>query len=185
MRSDLTSRPVARFSLPLPPGDSLTGRERHVVALSPDGTRLVYSANQQLYLRAMDQTEATPVRGTEGRARSPFFSPDGEWVGFYSGGQLKKVAIRGGAAVTLCEAPAPYGARWRADGTIVFGQRGSGIMQVSADGGTPEVLLPLTETAEIGHGPQVLPGENSVLFTLGVGGELGQRADRGAFSRNR
>ena len=140
------------------------------MALSPDGTRLVYSANQQLYLRAMDQTEAIPVRGTEGRARSPFFSPDGEWVGFYSGGQLKKVAIRGGAAVTLCEALNPHGARWGADGTIVFGQRGAGILQVSADGGTPEVLIPLGEgTEEIGHGPQVLRGEKAVLFTLGDG----------------
>ena len=127
----------------------------------------------------MDQTEATPVRGTEcaaraGRveicgARSPFFSPDGEWVGFWINGQLKKVAIRGGAPVSLCEAQNPWGARWGADDTIVFGQRGAGIMQVSADGGTPEVLISLPETNEVGHGPQVLPGEKAVLFTLGDG----------------
>ena len=163
-----TPRLVSRFSLPLPPGVSLTGLGRHVVALSSDGTGLVYSANDQLYLRAMDQTEVTPVRGTEG-SRSPFFSPDGEWVGFFAGGQLKKVAIRGGAPVSLCEAKNPWGARWGADDTIVFGQRGAGIMQVSADGGTPEVLIPLTETEEVGHGPQVLPGEKAVLFTLGDG----------------
>jgi len=161
-------RPVARFSLPLPLDVSVTGRDRHVVALSPDGTRLVYSANQQLYLRAMDQMDATPVRGTEG-ARSPFFSPGGEWVGFWADGQLKKVAVRGGAAVTLCAAQNPWGARWGADDTIVFGQRGVGIMQVSADGGTPEALIPLTGTGEVGHGPQVLPSEATVLFTLGDG----------------
>ena len=162
-------RRVVRFSLPLPPGDLLTGTGRHVVALSSDGTRLVYSANGQLYLRAMDQIEATPVRGTEGGARSPFFSPDGEWVGFYVDGQLKKVAIRGGAPVSLCDAINPWGARWGADDTIVFGQRGAGIMQVSADGGTPEVLISMEKRDEVGHGPQVLPGEKAVLFTLGDG----------------
>ena len=160
-----TPRPVIRFSLPLPPGETLTAAGRHAVALSSDGTRLVYSANNQLYLRAMDQMETTPVRGTEGGARSPFFSPDGEWVGFYAGGgQLKKVAVSGGAPVTLCDAQSPLGARWGADDTIVFGQRGAGILQVSADGGTPEVLIPLTGTE--GFGPQVLPGEKAVLFTL-------------------
>ena len=104
-------------------------------------------------------------------SQSPFFSPDGEWVGFHSllDGQLKKVAIRGGAAVNLCEAQNLLGARWGADDTIVFGQRGAGIMLVSADGGTPEVLIPLTETDEVGHGPQVLAGEKAVLFTLGDG----------------
>ena len=164
-----TPRPVVRSSLPLPSGVTLTGTGRHAVALSSDGTRLVYSANQQLYLRAMDQTEATPIRGTE-NARGPFFSPDGEWVGFSSEGQLKKVAISGGASVRLCDAGSFGGgldARWGADDTIVFGQLGAGIMQVSADGGTPEVLIPLDTTEEVGHGPQVLPGEKAVLFTLG------------------
>ena len=64
----------------------------------------------------------------------------------------------------LCDAQSPLGARWGADDTIVFGQRGAGILQVSADGGTPEVLIPLTGTE--GFGPQVLPGEKAVLFTL-------------------
>ena len=163
-----TPRPVARFSLPLPPDVSLTGRGRHLVALSPDGSRLVFSANEQLFLRAMDQKEATIVRGTEG-ARNPFFSPDGEWVGFYSASQLKKIAIRGGAPVSLCDAVAPWGARWEADDTIVFGQGRVGIMQVSADGGTPEVVVAVDATGEFAHGPQVLPGGKAVLFTLADG----------------
>ena len=166
-----TPRPVVRSSLPLPSGVGLTGTGRPAVALSSDGPRLVYSANQQLYLRAMDQTEATPIRGTE-NARGPFFSPDGEWVGFSAERQLKKVAISGGASVRLCDAGGfggVLGARWGADDTIVFGERGAGIMQVSADGGAPEVLIPLDTTEEVGHGPQVLPGEKAVLFTLGDG----------------
>ena len=170
-RSDPPPRPVVRFTLPLPPGDSLTGVSHHLVALSSDGTHLVYSANDQLYLRAMDQTEAHPIRGTEGGARSPFFSPDGEWVGFYAGGgRLKKVAISGGAPVSLGRVGLnPLGLRWGADDTIVFGRGGAGIMKVSAASGTPEVLIPLTGTEEVGHGPEILPGEKAVLFTLGDG----------------
>ena len=91
---------------------------RHAVTLTPDGTR-VYSANQQLYLRSMDDMETTPIRGTEGGGRSPFFSPDGDWVGFYSERKLKKVPITGGAPVTLCEADNPYGASWGSDDTIL------------------------------------------------------------------
>ena len=163
-------RPVARFSLTLPPAVSLTSTDANV-AISPDGTRLVYSANNQLYTRTMDQIEATPVRGTEGGAQQPFFSPDGEWVGFftgYAGGQLKKVSVSGGAASNLCEAKLLFGAQWRADDTIIFGLGGAGILRVSAEGGTPEVLVPLdATTGEAAHGPQVLPGDKAVLFTLG------------------
>ena len=89
-------RPVARFALALPPDASLTALFSRVLAISPDGTRLVYSANQQLYLRTMDQMEATPLRGTEG-GHTPFFSPDSEWVGFQSQAEIKKIPIGGGA----------------------------------------------------------------------------------------
>ena len=173
-----TPRPVARLSLSLPPGDELTDTSRHAVAISSDGTRIVYSARRsvtpgqldhydgRLYLREIDQLEPTPIRGTEA-ARNPFLSPDGEWVGFWSEGQLKKVAIRGGAPVSLCDATNPFGAQWGADDTIVFGQGRDGILRVSADGGTPEVLVPLEGTNALVHGPQILPGEKAVLFTLG------------------
>ena len=167
-KSEPAPQPVARFSLPLPSGVSLTGSGRHVVALSSDGTRLVYSANQQIYLRALDQTEAVPVRGTEGGARNPFFSPDGEWVGFWVDGELRKVLIEGGAPVRLCEALRPLGASWGADDAILFGQHGVGILRVSAAGGTPEVLVPLDLPVR-GHGPQILPGDKAVLLTLGDG----------------
>ncbi len=167
-KSEPAPQPVARFSLPLPSGVSLTGSGRHVVALSSDGTRLVYSANQQIYLRALEQTEAVPVRGTEGGARNPFFSPDGEWVGFWVDGELRKVLIEGGAPVRLCEALRPLGASWGADDAILFGQHGVGILRVSAAGGTPEVLVPLDLPVR-GHGPQILPGDKAVLLTLGDG----------------
>ncbi|GMR23302.1 MAG: hypothetical protein BMS9Abin37_1719 [Acidobacteriota bacterium] len=76
-----TPRPVTRLPLLLPPGDRFTREGRHVVAFSPDGTHLVYCANDQLYLRTMDQMEATPIRGTQDGGRSPSFLPMGAgWV---------------------------------------------------------------------------------------------------------
>ena len=81
LSTDNPSSPlVTRSSIPLPPDVALTGAFR-VLALSPDGSHLVYSANSRLYLRALNQSEAMPIRGTEGGARDPFFSPDGEWIG--------------------------------------------------------------------------------------------------------
>ena len=170
-------RPITRFPLvleSLPSEQQTIGRGRHVVALSPDGTHLVYVyadkiANSQLYLRAMDRLEATPIRGTED-AREPFFSPNGQWVGFWADGQLKKVSITGGAPVILCEATNPFGASWGTDDTIVFGQGTRGIWKVSANGGTPEVLITVDSTeGKLAHGPQILPGGNAVLFTLAPG----------------
>ena len=99
---------------------------RTEVALSPDGKTLVLSAiwggNQQLYSRAMDQFSATPMAGTSG-ASNPFFSPDGQWVGFWAAGELRKVPLGGGPAVTLCKAAWLFGASWGSDGTIVFATR--------------------------------------------------------------
>ena len=161
---------VTRFEIALPESDRFSYTGRHAVALSPDGTQLVYSANQQLYLRSMDEMEATPIRGTEGDGRSPFFSPDGEWVGFWSDGKLQKVPITGGAPVTLCDAENPYGASWGADGNILFGQGTGGIFRVPASGGEPEVLIEVSATdGELALSPELLPGGEAVLFTLAPG----------------
>ena len=159
-------KPLTRMALVLPSDQQLSSSGRHQVALSPDGTHLVYVANNQLYLRAMDQLEAKPIPGTTG-GRSPFFSPEGQWVGFYAGGELKKVPIAGGAPVTLSKWGNPYGASWGADHRIVFGQGNEGIFQVPATGGTKEILISVAYGSEWAHGPQVLPGGQSVLFTLG------------------
>ena len=137
------------------------------MALSPDGTHLAYVANEQLYLRAMDQLEATPLRGTDG-GRGPFFSPDGQSIGFYQGIQLKRVAITGGAPVVLCDARRFRDASWGPDDTILFGQVDppAGIVQVSGAGGTAEVLIAV-EDGEDARQPQLLLDGESVLFTLG------------------
>ena len=164
------AQPVTRLSVVLPPSNALTWSWRHSVALSPDGKLLVYAANNQLYLRAMDQTEVAPIRGAE-NGMEPFFSPDGRWLGFYSPGVLKKVPLAGGAVVTLCEVDFPHGASWSSDDTIVFGLGERGIFRVSADGGAPEVLIEMDSTkGEMAHGPELLPDGETLLFTLRSGG---------------
>ena len=156
--------PVIRFYHVLPEGRTFTGTGRPVIAVSPDGSEFLYNTNEGLYLRSMDELDARLV--SEEDLRNPFFSPDGQWVGYWSNtdGQLKKIAVSGGAPVTLCDATNPFGVSWGIDDTIVFGQP-EGIMRVSANGGTPE---PLIETAEgeLVFGPQILPDGESVLFTL-------------------
>jgi serine/threonine-protein kinase len=144
------------------------------LALSPDGSRLVYAARgeggHQLYLRSLGEPDAAPIPGTED-ARNPFFSPDGEWMGFFAGGQLKKVAFGGGAPVTVCETEAMSvrGASWGADDQIVFSlESPSGLRRVPVGGGIPQMLTtPHSDKGEFSHRwPHVLPGGKAVIFTI-------------------
>jgi serine/threonine-protein kinase len=140
-----------------------------VVALSPDGSQVVYAANNSLWLRPVEQLQAIQVAGTEAEARGPFFSADGQSIGFWATGQLKKVSVSGGAPVILAEVPAnPRGASWGADDMVLYGQP-EGIMRVPGASGTPELLIPV-EQGEVIHGPQMLPGDEWVLFTLRASG---------------
>ena len=157
---------AARFYHELPEGQVFTREGRGLVAVSPDGSQIVYVANSQLYLRNLDELEAHSIQGTDVDPTSPFFSPDGEWVGYYSTSdrQLKKIATIGGAPVTLYDATLPFGTSWGSGDTVVYGQP-EGIMGVSANTGVAELVIP-TEKGEQVHGPQVLPGGEWVLLTL-------------------
>jgi eukaryotic-like serine/threonine-protein kinase len=162
-------KPVLRFTITLPPGQQLAGLEFGLpVALSPDGTHLAYAASQggarQLYLRAMDSQEARPISGTED-GYDPFFSPDGQWLGFFAGGKLKKASVSGGAAIALGDAGNPVGGSWGSQGTIVFAPSGNApLLQVSDSGGTPQPLTRL-EKGETGQfWPDFLPSGKAVLF---------------------
>src|SRR5262249_2533603 len=128
---------VIRFPVVIPEGQRLTRAGRHMVTLSPDGTNLVYVANNQLYLRSMSDMESRPIQGTNLDVDSPFFSPDGQWVGFHSTmeNKMKKIAIPGGTAVTICDSPLPYGASWTSDDQILIGEGSAGILRVPANGG--------------------------------------------------
>jgi Tol biopolymer transport system component/predicted Ser/Thr protein kinase len=168
-----TPKPVW-LSMLLPSDAPVASYGAQTLAFSPDGTRLVYSAEHggttQLYLRSLDRLEAIPVRESEG-ALSAFFSPDSRWLGFFAGTRLMKVPIEGGVPQTICEAAEVRGASWGSDGTIVFSTGTSGLRRVPASGGTPRVLLaPDSKRGETSfYWPEILPGNEAVLFTSYVG----------------
>ena len=168
---------IVHFSFAAPAGHSLVsqGLGYANLAVSPDGTSVAFvvepGGTSQLYLRRMDQSEATLLKGTEG-GDAPFFSPDGQWVGFFADGKLKKISVFGGTPVTLCDAAQiGRGGTWTLDDTIIFApSRGSGLMRVSATGGTPQPFTRLDSSkGEITHRwPQVLPGGKAVVYAIGI-----------------
>jgi eukaryotic-like serine/threonine-protein kinase len=165
---------VTRFLFNPPEGQVSTGpASSRIVALSPDGTQLAWVANARLYLRSMSEVAVHAIQGTDGyrAVADPAFSPDGRWLAFNAVGDrtLKKIAVTGGAAVTVCPAENTYGISWDPDG-IVFGQGSKGIMRVSPNGGAPEVLVRVKDVEEA-QGPQLLPGGKHVLFTLATGSD--------------
>ena len=147
------------------------GRNDRNLALSPDGTHLVYVGNNgaQLFVRALDALE--PVAIASGTPRQPFVSPTGQWVGFVDSTTLKKVAITGGPPITLARLDGFLsGATWAPDDTIMFATNNTatGLQRVSVAGGTPEVLTrPDHARGEADHlWPELLPGGRAVLFTI-------------------
>ncbi len=171
LRPEAPPATVTRFAFTLPEGQNFTNAGRHMIAVSPDGTQMVYVANQRLYLRAMSDLEARPIAGFDGSSPviNPVFSPDGRSIAFYSPADqsLKRIAVIGGAAVTIGSCTNPFGMSWGADGILV-GQGGRGVLRVSPNGGTPEVVVK-TNADEFAHGPQMLPGGKAILFTLAKG----------------
>ena len=134
--------PVTRFAFALPGASSLGGNG---VALSPDEKAIVVTGTSGgvwvLYRRAIDQLEAAPIRGSEG-GQSPFYSPDGRWLGFFTNKELKKIPAEGGPATLLAPVGYRFGASWGPDQTIVYAStESSDLMVVPATGGTPRVLV--------------------------------------------
>jgi serine/threonine-protein kinase len=158
---------VLRTKVDLPPDVTLSGL---TLALSPDGSKLVTVGERegktQLYLRSVDQEETRPIEGTAG-ARGPFFSPDGQWIGFWADGRLQKLPLTGGKPTIICPAIAENGAAWLPDDTIVFSS-GFGLQRVSVQEGHPEVIA--TRDASKGEyvyeSPVALPGGNALLFSI-------------------
>ena len=166
----------ARSMISLADGVELVGGNNSSLALSPDGQLLVYAAtrdgNSLLFSRPLKSFEASPIPGTEG-ATSPFFSPDGQWVGFFTGERLKKVSLDAGLASVICNATGTGRASWAPDNTIIFSTGSSGLLSVSADGGEPEILTtPDRDSGDIWHmDPHILPDGENVLFTISMGAD--------------
>jgi len=171
-------KPVSMFPYYFLPGEEMwTDR----LAISPDGTKIVYGAAtggvDKLYLRKIGQLEATPIDNTEGAIR-PFFSPDSRELCFFADNKLKKILIDGGPAQTLCDLSSTdteanlHCGTWGDDGTIIFVRDGSDLLQFSASGGIPEVILTL-DSGKIPiyyRFPEMLPGSKAVLYTAWEGG---------------
>jgi Tol biopolymer transport system component/DNA-binding winged helix-turn-helix (wHTH) protein len=167
-------RPMMRFSVDLGP-EAIRGRadngEFLNPVISPDGTRLVFHAkaadgSEQLAIRRLDQSRVTILAGTEGAA-DPFFSPDGQWIGFFAGQKLKKIPLQGGGVVSLCDTTGlGRGASWGEDGAIIANLDNYHLFRVPASGGEPQVIgKPEQHGERTWRWPQVLPGGENVLFT--------------------
>ena len=168
---DVPRAPV-RSVLMLPPGMTLrTGPFQPSMVFSPDGRRLVFAVSDgkaRLHVRALDREEIEPIPGTE-RGRSPFFSPDGEWLAFFTQRELKKVALAGGAPLVVCSVP-PVTRGWRlgSDDWIYFGIENGGLQRVRSSGGVVEPFTtPDRKAGERAHvWPQVLPGGSHLLVVV-------------------
>ncbi|MSO48379.1 MAG: serine/threonine-protein kinase [Acidobacteria bacterium] len=152
----------ARFSITLAKDQTYTRLTNRVLAISPDGARIAYVANGELFVRAVDQLNPVTVSGVRD-PREPFFSSDSQWIGFYMNAKIWKVAVTGGAPVPVCDTLPPAGASWTGD-EILFAA-GPTIFRVPAGGGTPEPLIP----GETGKGPVSnpwrVPGRSEVIFS--------------------
>src|SRR5215831_18658065 len=162
-----SSRPpsVVRFSIALPAGQRLSSSTHTNIAISPDGTRLVYAANSRLYLRSLSAFESAAIPGSEGKGNPTnlAFSRDGQWIAFWSELIIKRIAVDGGTPLPIVPASAAGTSfDWGAEG-IVFAQGAQGIHRVAVNGGTPQQLVTVKD--EGAFNPHLLPGGEAVLFT--------------------
>ena len=170
-----TSRPV-RASLTLPAGSELSFASRPAIAVSPDGRIVIFRAANQgvarLYRRGLNTPVAEPIAGTEG-GFSPFFSPDGDWLGFFTNTELKKVPVAGGSPIRISlVTPVTAGAAWGTDGNIVFTLTANGpLSRISEAGGGLQPVSALDSSrGEHSHlWPQILPQGRGILVTMVVG----------------
>lgn len=166
------TRPVMRFTIDFRADAPLVGGQTNGFTFSDDGRYLVYcglSGNSfKLFVRRMDQLDATPLQGTDG-AVYPAFSPDDQWIAYDANGTLKKVPVAGGASENICSVGGvSRGISWPKDDMILFGHISRGIFRVSPNGGKPELVTTLDSSAnEISHRfPRLLPDGKTIIFTV-------------------
>ncbi len=176
---------VTRFVISPPPAAQFAPTVNQPdVAISPDGTQVVYGSladdgTRLLSVCPLDQLGAILLRSLGSQPMGPFVSADGKWVGFFDDANdtLKKVSILGGPPLTICQMDGNLrGASWGVDDTIVFATQatGNGLWRVSAAGGEPDALTrPNVSSGELGHQwPEILPGGEAVLFTIVMKGSI-------------
>ncbi|MEE8160454.1 MAG: hypothetical protein V3T61_02330, partial [Acidobacteriota bacterium] len=170
-----TDSAIGRFVIELDPDEMFTEpTASQNMTISADGKHIVYVAfnptnnTQQLYLRPVERLEAEAIAGTEG-GLGPFFSPDGQWIGFTVGDQLRKVSLDGSSVVTISQIGglAGFSPDWGDSDLIVFGGgTGGGLWQVPASGGDPQPLTRLEDDQRSHGNPQLLPGSRALVFSV-------------------
>lgn len=159
-------------SVSLPEGHEFTNPERQPFSISPDGTRVVYLARATLFVKMLSGGEPVLVQGPlQGRGKTnPIFSPDGRSILYWAQDDsvVQRVPTVGGTPVTMTKADNPSGMSWGADGQVLIGQGAKGVLRVPANGGTAETIVRMG-AGEAALSPQMLPGSDAVLFTLGEG----------------
>ncbi|MGE0864114.1 MAG: protein kinase [Vicinamibacterales bacterium] len=177
LRAPASPPPLSRLELSVPAGTHLVLAFQPAVAVSPDGRTVVYRASRdgvtRLHKRSLGELAAVAIDGTD-NATSPFFSPDGQWIGFDSGGTLKRVPIAGGEPLTICPTPGTATATWTRDDHIVFATNTGRVLQrVPVAGGEPETLTTLDPVRgdTLHLLPQALPDGRTVLFTVVSGAD--------------
>ncbi len=165
----------AHLSITLPQGYELGSSNLSPVAITHDGSRVAFTGlkdgKNRIFVRALDDPEARALEGTEG-GDGPFFSPDGQWIGFFSGGKLRKIAVSGAAMQALADAPFHRGGDWGDDGFIYFAPTNiTGIWRVPEGGGTPTPVTQLdTIAGEFSHRwPHRIAGSTTLLFAAWTG----------------
>jgi len=160
-------KPLVRLDVDLGRDVNLTAVGGSDVIISPDGSRIAYLSRGRIFTRRLDEASAIGLAITQG-ATSPFFSPDGRWIGFTANGKLRKVSVEGGSEIVLCDAGASYiGGDWGEDGYIVMSPTAhAGLARVLAAGGSPVPITELRGEERSHRYPQVLLGGKAVLFTV-------------------
>jgi serine/threonine protein kinase/Tol biopolymer transport system component len=168
-RESMPQSAVLRYTIPPPENSSIDS-----FALSPDGRSLAISAEAggkfSLWIRPLDSLQYRALPGTEG-AQTPFWSPDGRFIGFFVDGRLRKIAVGGGPAQTLVDKGpgrgGAFGGAWNADGLILFQGDTGGISSVAASGGVPAPLI----TGEVYYYPMFLPDARRFLYSSVIGAD--------------
>ena len=157
-----TAPRVIRFTLPIPASPGTMGRQQ--MAISADGARIVHRSAEGLTLNTRDRLSAITLTDVGTFPSGPFFSPDGEWIGYTDGPVLRKVSIAGGSPIDIADVGPGAIADWRPEGIAFADVRG--LFLLRAERSTPEQLSLSIDATEQATVPELLPGGRAVLYTV-------------------
>src|SRR5256886_1482149 len=158
--------PLMHAALLPPPGEDFTGGDG--MALSADGTQLAFAVlrappRSRLFVRRLGSEEARELPGTAS-ARFPFWSPDGQRIGYFADDELRVIGVDGRGATTIARAPAPLGGAWAPDGTILFASEPGGVIYRVRPGEAP-VAVTKRGSGSAHQRPMVLPDGHHFLVS--------------------